>query len=217
MRLIEKENTYLIENFFSSSLAGFTKPSLKGQDVEKDMRESLSFLKEFKVSFLNQRHSSQINFIEEEGIYEGDGLFTRKEKLVLVIKTADCLPVLFEDEKEKIIGALHLGWRSLKEGILENINFPLSSFKVFVGVGLRKCCYRVGKEFLSYSYLKDFVLRKRDGFYFDVIAFLKNSLFKKGLKEENFFDLNFCSLCKNFFSYRRTRTIFRTLTFVMKK
>jgi hypothetical protein len=216
MKLVEKEDAYFIENFFSFSLAGFTKSSLKGRDPEKEVKNVLSFLKEFKVSFLNQRHSFKINFIEKEGIYEGDGLFTKKENLVLIVKSADCLPVLLEDEEKKIIGALHLGWRSLKEGILKNINFSLSSFKVFVGVGLRKCCYRVGEEFLNYPYLKDFVLRKKDNFYFDVIAFLKNFLFEKGLKEKNFFDLNLCSFCGEFFSYRRTRTFFRTLTFIMK-
>ncbi|HAT39944.1 peptidoglycan editing factor PgeF [Polynucleobacter necessarius] len=39
---------------------------------------------------------------------------------VLVIMTADCLPVLLTNTKGTIIGAAHSGWRGLSAGILEN-------------------------------------------------------------------------------------------------
>ena len=48
-----------------------------------------------------------------------DASFTRERGLVLAIQTADCLPVLFADDKGEVIGAAHAGWRSLVGGVLE--------------------------------------------------------------------------------------------------
>jgi hypothetical protein len=217
MKLKNEKYAYLF-NLSSSTIAGFTKNILKGE-LPQDIKKALSFLeKDLGVCFLNQLHSSKVNFVEKEGLYSGDGLFTKVENLVLVVKTADCLPIFFAS-RYGWIGIVHMGWQGAKEGILDNINFDLSSFKVVVGVGLRLCCYKVGEEFLRYNMLKDFIRRKTDGFYFDSISFIKEKLYKKGLKKDNFFDLGICSLCskEEFFSYRRQPTSFRTLSFVFKK
>ena len=45
---------------------------------------------------------------------------TTVPNIVLAIRTADCCPVLFYDEKHQIIGAAHAGWRGALRGILEN-------------------------------------------------------------------------------------------------
>ena len=218
MKLTEHEHCFLIKDFFISGvIAGFTKDNLDG-NLPQDIYKALSFAnQEFKLASLKQIHSSIINLVEDEGLFEGDALFTKADKLVLVVKTADCLPLFFESQKQGVIGVVHMGWRPAQEGILDKINYDLSSFKVVAGVGLRKCCYQVGDEFLEFPNFKPFLDKKEGGFYFDSIRFVKESLMKKDLQEENFSDLNICSLsCPDFFSYRRNKTSKRTLSFIVK-
>jgi hypothetical protein len=171
-----------------------------------------------RISFMNQIHSGIVNRIDEPGVYEGDGLFTDREDNLLVVRTADCLPLIFESKKLNIIGVVHMGWRSAKEGVLENIPYELSSFRVCAGVGLRSCCFEVGEEFYSYGLKLSSLSRKEGKVYFDPLLFARAVLTHKGLKENNFLDIGICSFCskEDFFSYRKDKTSSRTLSFIMK-
>ena len=51
---------------------------------------------------------------------EADAAVTSTPQEVLVIMTADCLPVLFSNSNGTAVGAAHAGWRGLCAGILEN-------------------------------------------------------------------------------------------------
>jgi polyphenol oxidase len=51
---------------------------------------------------------------------EADASVTNSPEEVLVIMTADCLPVLFTNSNGTAVGAAHAGWRGLCAGILEN-------------------------------------------------------------------------------------------------
>ena len=50
---------------------------------------------------------------------KADGIYTT-EKLVLAVKTADCLPILLASTKTRFALALHAGWRGFSAGILKN-------------------------------------------------------------------------------------------------
>jgi YfiH family protein len=42
-----------------------------------------------------------------------DGLLTAERDVYLFAKTADCLPIIYFDPKEKVIGLAHAGWRGV--------------------------------------------------------------------------------------------------------
>src|SRR4030042_4446310 len=68
---------------------------------EKDLRKLADRL-DFKPLFLKQVHSDVVHFIDEvpERRLRGDAAVTRLPGLLLVIKTADCLPVVLVAEKK---------------------------------------------------------------------------------------------------------------------
>lgn len=206
------------EVFPPSVTAGFTSSAFKG-NVEADMPVVLSSIGKASVlAHMKQVHAADVKTIDSPGIYECDGIFTRSPYMALVVRTADCLPLVFHSEKENAIGVVHMGWRSAVTGILDNINFDLSSFTCVAGVGLRSCCYRVGEEFLEEDCTKAFVVTRNKSCYFDAVEFARRNLMRRGLQEKNFFDVGACSYCsgENFHSHRRTGSLDRTLSFIVR-
>ena len=227
MKLIEKENCFLIEDFFPLNIiAGFTKRSLKGvlpEDI-KGIMNSLGINPD--VSSMNQTHSSKMFQVNKPGVYDGDSIFTRQKNHVLVVKTADCLPIIFCSEDTKVIGVIHMGWRSADKGILDNIYKSIfnnknedTAFKIALGPGLRSCCYEVGTEFLNYSKVKEYLDFRKNNLYFDPVDFVKQHAVKNDYKKFSFFDTGVCTFCsdKFFFSYRKFLDSNRTLSFILNR
>ncbi len=218
MNFRETKDAYIIENlpFFCGVTLGFTRPSLDGLNIKDDIKKVFNKEPSLSFAYLRQMHSSIVHDIKQQGRYNGDGLITDRKKLILVIKTADCLPLFIIDKKNLKVGIFHIGWQGAKKGILDNINFDFTSSYVVIGVGLRKCCYQVGEEFLKIKMFSPFIAKRKNTLYFDIVSFVRNTLLEKRVASDNFFDVDICSFCSkyNFFSWRRNKTIKRTLSFI---
>jgi polyphenol oxidase len=70
--------------------------------------------------WLTQIHSSTVlNLDEAPTGLVADACITSKKEVICAVLTADCLPVLFCDAKNSVVGAAHAGWRGLADGVLE--------------------------------------------------------------------------------------------------
>jgi copper oxidase (laccase) domain-containing protein len=217
--LLEKEHAFLFDASLPRNVvAGFTKPHVKGRpQTQEDALTALAFTgRALKIAYMDQVHGSDVKIVDTPAKHVCDGIFTQARDLALVVKTADCLPLLFHSEKENVIGAVHMGWRSAKDGILDNIPYDLASFRVIAGIGLRRCCYQVGDDFLAHERFVPHLERRSNRCYFDPVAFAKKSLAARGLAAGNFIDLDICSSCSqiSFPSHRKTGTPDRTLNFI---
>jgi len=63
--------------------------------------------------------------LEQSSELEADGHATREKGLALLLKTADCQPLLFAAEDGSAIAALHVGWRG------NAMNYPASGLLAF--------------------------------------------------------------------------------------
>jgi YfiH family protein len=153
-----------------------------------------------------------------------DGIVTQVPGLVLGIRTADCVPVLFWDPVRKVAGIAHGGWKGVKDGIINQMlktfekkfKTRFSNLRIAIGPSIRRCHYEVGKEFLGYF----------PGFYFakdalkghlDLVGVIKSRLVKRGVPEDQIDDTGLCTVCENakFFSYRmESQTRERTLSVI---
>jgi YfiH family protein len=111
---------------------------------------------------LRQIHSSLIwrvsaKDIRENGmpaLLKGDGLMTDEPGVLLGIQTADCIPVLVADRKQRAVAAFHAGWRGTLARIVENgvgrmrLEFGSRPQDLIasIGPGIGQCCYAVGEE-----------------------------------------------------------------------
>ena len=110
----------------------------------------------FEVVELKQTHSDDLHFIDGAPALrlEGDALATDKRGILLVIRTADCLPVLLADEKRRVVAAVHAGWRGTSLGILARVVRELgerygtspASLAAVLGPCIGPACYEVGED-----------------------------------------------------------------------
>ena len=81
---------------------------------------------------------------------DADASITRIPGIVLAIKTADCLPVLFCADDGSEIAAAHAGWRGLSAGVLENtlaaMQAPRENIMAWLGPAIAAQSYEVGDE-----------------------------------------------------------------------
>jgi len=191
-----------------------------GKWKESDIREKLKG-KDFKFLFLNQIHSNVVHFIDEipsENL-DGDALITGLTHLLLIIKTADCLPVLMVEESRKIIAAVHCGWRGTQKKVIQNAlkgmedhhGCQLSSLLVVFGPCIGQECYEVGQDVRKGFEqaglpLEAFRLHpeKEDKYFLDLREANLFQLLSQGVKRENIFTIDYCSHCSNLLpSFRR--------------
>jgi len=105
---------------------------------------------------LRQIHSDIIHRIQEVPSHPltGDGLVTAAPHLLLGIQTADCLPVIVADPRQRAAGVFHAGWRGTIKRIVEKgvgemqryFGCRARDLHVAIGPGVHGCCYEVGSE-----------------------------------------------------------------------
>lgn len=72
-------------------------------------------------AWLNQVHGADVvDAAAVRGVPDADASFASGPKVVCVVQTADCLPVLLCDATGRTVAAVHAGWRSLAADIVEN-------------------------------------------------------------------------------------------------
>lgn len=119
------------------------------------------FYKEFvsdkfkKKSFiLDQVHGDKFYNTTELGekILVGDAIYSNNFDEILIVKTADCMPIFFWSIKEKLIGVIHSGWKGTALGITEklflelNKKYSVESIQSYLGPCIRQNQYEVGED-----------------------------------------------------------------------
>lgn len=88
---------------------------------------------------------------------KADGVISAIPDMLVAIQTADCIPVLVADRKQRIVAAFHAGWRGTVKRIVElgigrmRLEFGCRPQDLIaaIGPGNSQCCYSVGEEVLS--------------------------------------------------------------------
>jgi hypothetical protein len=122
---------------------------------------------------LRQFHSNRIVHAVDADVsrkhpHKADGQMTAEPGLLLAIQTADCIPVLVADRRQRAVAAFHAGWRGTLKRIVESgvgrMRLAFGSrpqdLIAAIGPGIGLCCYAVGEEVLSefesqFSYAHD--------------------------------------------------------------
>ena len=110
------------------------------------------------LATVQQIHSNKVLIADRACcIGEGDALISNQPGLTLSVRTADCLPILMADTRNRAVAAVHAGWRgTLLEIVPKTIEAMKDQFStrpddlvIAIGPGIGACCFEVGPEVAS--------------------------------------------------------------------
>jgi YfiH family protein len=178
-----------------------------------------------RIVTMKQVHGDQIVEVKDKKLKEAgeaDGMMTAATDIFLGVLTADCVPILFIAPKNKLVAAVHAGWRGTLAGIAEKAvrlfndryGVEASELEVALGPSIGSCCYEV-KDDVADPLLKRWggiaqaSIQNRDGkTYLDLRLLNRGVLAQAGIPATNIFQVGPCTSCSptDFFSYRRERS-----------
>jgi len=186
-----------------------------------------------ELATVRQTHSAVLHVIAPEheplatpdgkATLVGDALATSVPGVLLGIQTADCVPVLVADTRNRAVAAFHAGWRGTAARIVEHgiatmqgeFGSDPADLIAAIGPSIGPCCYAVSedlrKEFAAqFSYAPElFSLRDGSQLHLDLWTANRRQLLDAGLSPEAITVLGECSACarlgngkRKYFSYR---------------
>ncbi len=168
-----------------------------------------------QIVYQQQVHSNKFSLVDKPAfIKENDALITDRKNLFLVVTIADCIPVLFYDKSNQIIGVVHSGWRGTQLQILKiTMDFAISELNLnreqtyfYFGPSICPKCFEVDED-VAILFDKKFVKRKEKKFTVDLPEINLNYLLDLGFKRSNIQISKLCTyeLSNLLHSYRRDK------------
>jgi hypothetical protein len=181
-----------------------------------------------KPCWLNQVHGANV---VATGSYDvppdADASVGRKPGDVCVVRTADCLPVLFCSTDGAEIAAAHAGWRGLAAGVIEatiaKMVHEADDLLAWMGPAISQAAFEVGDEVREAFISQDpgaarfFVVNDRGRWQADLYELARRRLTSTGIAD--IYGGGFCTFAddERFFSYRRNSDCGRMISFVARR
>ncbi len=146
-----------------------------------------------------------------------DALVTDEPGVLLLLKFADCVPIVLWDPVRRVVGLAHAGWRGTVLGtpaaalelMVERYGTRPSDVLAGIGPSIGPCCYEVGPEVVAAAGKAfagaDVLQRDPSGkAHLDLWGANTESLMRVGVPEENIATARICTRCHSdvFFSHR---------------
>jgi len=161
---------------------------------------------------LRQVHRTDVLLVDAstENGYQMDAMVTKTPGRLLAIQTADCVPILLADPVNRVIGAVHAGWRSAVAGIVKNAIDAMKSLgakniSAAIGPCIHQESYEVGQDVFDAANAPTFFMpsTKPGHYLFDLGGYVLNQLKGQGVENAIALPFNTYALKDQYFSCRR--------------
>lgn len=168
-----------------------------------------------QIHSANVVNANEIRGSERQGQREGDALISDLTGQSIGVRTADCVPVLLLDSKQRAVAAVHAGWRGAAAHLTYftvhamRDAFGTNPKDLYAAIGpcIRECCYEVGEE-VAKQFAEQFPEwgeEERIRWKLDLPEANRRQLLRADVPADRIFDCCMCTTCQpeQFYSYRR--------------
>jgi len=187
---------------------------------------------------VNQVHGDAIAAVHEKNFnavktLQADALITDAPGLALGVETADCVPLLLFDPGLPAVAAVHAGWRSTVQKIVQktvqamqrDFGADISRMVAAIGPAIGPECYEVDEPVMgpvqaAFSFWQDAATPRNAGRYsLDLVKLNRLELLRIGLKADRIHSLGLCTACRKdlFYSFRAEGRTGRMLSAIVIK
>lgn len=228
-------------NGFSTRLGGvspFPKNDLNLAGFDEDTNENIFenrrrflqvFDNKFELSTAWQVHGDDVKFVKtvedaKDGNAKFDALISNLEKVLVGVKTADCVPILLGDAKTKAFAAIHAGWRGTVFSIVIKAvkkmreEFGTKAENLVCAIGAAAACknYEIGQDVIDAfreNFPKSehlFTPTRPNHALINLHLANREQLLDAGVFPENIYVVPFCTMERTdlFFSYRQEKKLY---------
>jgi YfiH family protein len=208
-----------VGDFASMNLSCFVGDEMRAVDANWELlRAQVPELK--LLARVNQVHGNIVQIATSQTTSSrprADGIVTREPGVMIGIFSADCVPILMIDEKRKVVGAIHAGWRGVIANIIANAVDAMTSIganpddiRAAMGPSIGPCCFEVDIA-LAERFAREIAGSEnhtRAGnpgkAYLDLRGIVRDQLVGAGLSGTNVESVGPCTRCASdrFFSRR---------------
>jgi YfiH family protein len=211
----------------SLNLAGFNED--EAENIYENRRRFLRlFAGEWTLTSCWQVHSADVRTVRDmeaarHDTEHCDALVTNVPRLLVGVKTADCVPIILGDRSTGACAAVHAGWRGTLASILpravermrDEYGTRVEDLRAAIGPAAGACCYEVGAEVIEafkekFAHAEQLFTPTRDGHALvDLQRANREQLIDAGVSSEMIHTAPLCTMCRTdiFFSYRREKAI----------
>ena len=212
----------------SLNLAGFDEDS--AENIYENRRRFLElFDGDYSLTSVWQIHGNGVKLIKNEQDARNDeekfdALTSNLSKLLIGVKTADCVPILIGDPKTASYAAVHAGWRGTLSSIaakaveMMETKFGSAAADLICAIGPAATCanYEVGPEVVKafgekFSTSGNIFTETENGHAkIDLHRTNREQLSNLGVSPGNIFTAPICTMERTdlFFSYRREKKLY---------
>ncbi|HQM15615.1 MAG TPA: polyphenol oxidase family protein [Candidatus Woesebacteria bacterium] len=135
----------------------------------------------------------------------------------LLMKVADCFPVVISSRSPQVFALIHAGWKPLLQNILELTLTDMQriyqatpeNLSIWIGPGIGGCCYRFNQPpfQLQLKSWQSAIGSENEQWSIDLAKFIQTELERLGCKTEKILNQQLCTSChyQTLFSHYRAK------------
>lgn len=153
-----------------------------------------------QLSMGKQVHMTRVQHTRRSEILEQtDGLVTEEPGLAVAVMVADCAALLLADRVNRVVAAVHAGWRGAADGIISiaidkmtKAGAEADLMECYISPCISLAAFEVGEE-VACRFPQTYVDRSKAKPHVDLGRFIRHELVKNGLSEPSIYHDERCT------------------------